>query len=133
MTRKTLLGIAAAAFLTACASSQPSLYQRLGGTPGIAALTDDFINTARADPAVAPRFAAADAAQTKQRLTELLCDASGGPCKYNSRGTAQLSDAEFNALTADMSKTLEKFKLPAGERREVINLMAARRGDLAAR
>jgi hypothetical protein len=32
-----------------------------------------------------------------------------------------------------MSKTLEKFKLPAGERREVINLMAARRGDLAAR
>lgn len=133
MTRKILLGVAIAGALAACASSQPSLYQRLGGTPGIAAVTDDFVNNVRADPAVSQRFAGADPAQTKQRLTELFCQASGGPCKAASRGTAQLSDAEFNALTADMAKTLDKFKLPAAERREVTQMMGSVRGDIAPR
>jgi hemoglobin len=131
MKRKILLGAAIAGLLAACASSEPSLYQRLGGTPGIAAVTDDFVNNVRADPAVAQRFSGADPAQTKQRLTELFCQASGGPCKYTGRGTAQLSDAEFNAVMADMSKTLDKFKLPADERREVTRMMASVRGNIA--
>ena len=132
MMRKILLGVAIAGLLAACASSsEPSLYQRLGGTPGIAAVTDDFVNNVRADPAVAQRFSGADPAQTKQRLTELFCQAAGGPCKYTGRGTAQLSDAEFNALMADMSKTLDKFKLPETERREVTRMMASVRGNIA--
>ncbi|HEX9461676.1 MAG TPA: group 1 truncated hemoglobin [Alphaproteobacteria bacterium] len=118
--------------LSACSMSEPTLYQRLGGSPGIAAVTDDFVDNVRADPAVSQRFAGTDPAQTKRRLTELFCQASGGPCKYTGRGTVPLSDAEFNAMTADMTKTLDKFKLPPRERSEMLKLMASVRRDLAA-
>lgn len=122
--------------LAACASSEPSLYQRLGGTPGIAAVVDDFMDNVRADPMINKRFAAADVPHTKQMLVELICQDSGGPCKYTGRSMKathrgmDISDAEFNALAGDMAKTLDKFKLPPPEKSEVMKLLASMRGDV---
>src|SRR5215469_7684806 len=70
--------------LAACAQSQPTLYQRLGGTPGIAAVVDDFVDNVRADPLIGKRFQGVDIDHTKAMLTELICKGSGGPCAYRS-------------------------------------------------
>jgi len=124
------------ALLSACASSEPSLYQRLGGTPGIAAVMDDFVDNVRADPAIGKRFVAADIPHTKQMLTELVCQASGGPCKYSGRSMKEIHrgmgirDDEFNAMVGDMNKTLDKFRLPQRERGEVLSLLASLKGDI---
>lgn len=126
----------AVVLLAACAQSEPSLYQRLGGTPGIAAVVDDFVDNVRADPMIGKRFQGADIAHTKQMLTELICQDSGGPCTYSGRSMKDIhrgmdiSDAEFNDMAGDMAKTLDKFKLPQREKADVLNLLASLRGDI---
>ena len=138
MIRSTARSVAvfAVVLLAACAQPEPSLYQRLGGTPGIAAVVDDFVDTVRADPMIGKRFQAADIAHTKAMLTELICQASGGPCTYTGRSMKDIhrgmdiSDAEFNDMAGDMAKTLDKFKLPQREKTDVLNLLASLRGDV---
>ena len=127
----------AAVALAACATqSEPTLYQRLGGTPGIAAVVDDFVDNVRADPVINKRFQGVDIDHTKAMLTELICKDSGGPCAYTGRSMKEthrgmdISDAEFNAMAGDMAKTLDKFKLPQRERTEVLNLLNSMRGDI---
>ncbi len=136
MIRLVAIALLAGAGLSACASSEPTLYQRLGGTPGIAAVMDDFVDNVRADPAINKRFAAADIQHTKAMLTELVCQASGGPCKYTGRSMKEthrgmdIREDEFNSMVGDMNKTLDKFKLPSRERGEVLNLLASMKGDI---
>ncbi len=124
--------------LTACASHEPSLYQRLGGTPGISAVVDDFVDNVRADPGINRRFQGVDINHTKQMLTELFCQDTGGPCTYTGRSMKDthrgmdISDAEFNAMASDMAKTLDSFHLPQRERTDVLNLLNSMRGDIVA-
>ncbi len=136
MIRLAAIALLVGTGLSACASSEPSLYQRLGGTPGIAAVMDDFVDNVRADPAINKRFAGSDIPHTKQMLTELVCQSSGGPCKYTGRSMKEIHrgmdirEDEFNAMVGDMNKTLDKFRLPAHERTEVLNLLASLKGDV---
>jgi len=140
MFRQIVRIVAAAAIaggvLSACASSEPTLYQRLGGTQGIAAVMDDFVDNVRADPMIGKRFAGSDIPHTKQMLTELICQSSGGPCKYTGRSMKEIHrgmairDDEFNAMVGDMNKTLDKFRLPQRERGEVLALLGSLKGDI---
>jgi hemoglobin len=136
-TRARILALLAIVALAGCAGqSEPTLYQRLGGTPGIAAVVDDFVDNVRADPMIGKRFQGVDIDHTKAMLTELFCKASGGPCAYTGRSMKDthrgmdISDAEFNAMASDMAKTLDKFKLPQRERSEVLALLNSMRGDV---
>lgn len=129
-----VLGVLA---LAACAGKpEPTLYQRLGGTEGIAAVVDDFVDNVRADPRINKRFEGVDLNHTKAMLTDLVCQASGGPCKYTGRSVKDIhrgmdiSDTEFDDMMSDMSKTLDKFKLPPRERTDVMNLLMSMRGDV---
>jgi hemoglobin len=136
MLQRSAIAVFAVVLLAACAAREPSLYQRLGGTPGIAAVMDSFVDNVRADPMINKRFAGADIPHTKQMLTELFCKATGGPCEYTGRSLKDIhrgmdiSDPEFNAMAADLTKTLDTFKLPDRERREVMNLFNSLRGDV---
>jgi hemoglobin len=125
-----------AAISVACTTREPSLYDRLGGTPGIAAVVDDFIGNVAADPVINRRFAGSDIPKLKRLLVEQICEASGGPCKYSGRSMKEshrgmaIDDAQFNAMAGDMAKTLDKFKVPAREKGEVMKLLASMRGDI---
>ncbi len=129
-----ILGVLA---LAACAGKpEPTLYQRLGGTEGIAAVVDGFVGNVRADPRINKRFEGVDINHTKAMLTDLICQESGGPCKYTGRRMndihrgMDISDAEFDDMMSDMSKTLDKFQLPPRERNDVMNLLMSMRGDI---
>ena len=119
-----------------CATKEPSLYDRLGGTPGIAAVVDDFIGNVAADTAINRRFSGADIPKLKRLLVEQICEASGGPCKYSGRTMKEshrgqaITDADFNAMAGDMTKTLDKFNVPAREKGEVMKLLGSMRGDI---
>ena len=57
-----------------------------------------------------------------------VCEASGGPCKYTGRSMKaahagmRITDAEFNALVEDLVKSLDKFKVPAKEKNELLGV-----------
>jgi truncated hemoglobin YjbI len=72
-------------------TSNPTLYDRLGGVYSIAAVVDDFIDRVmhnpilNANPAVDEAHHRVSAAGFKYYVTEMVCWAAGGPQKYTGR------------------------------------------------
>src|SRR5690242_19967603 len=60
-----------------------SLYDRLGGLPAITAVVGAFVANDAADPRINQRFFNTDIENLKKLLTEFVCMATGGPCKYS--------------------------------------------------
>jgi hemoglobin len=112
-----------------CATEPPSLYQRLGGRAAIEAMVNDSIVNISADTRINQRFHDLDAAKLGKNLVDLVCERTGGPCVYNGKDMSAahegmyISDAEFDALVEDMVKSMDKFRMPAREKAEVLALL----------
>lgn len=106
-----------------------SLYDRLGGLPAITAVVDEFVNRTTTDARIKDRFFNTDATNLKKLLTEFVCMATGGPCKYTGRDMESshagmdLVDDEFNALVEDLVGALDKFKVPEKEKGELLGAL----------
>ena len=137
------VGLALAVLMAGCGSmesgksmAQPSLYERLGGKPAITAVIDDFIGNVAADNRINKRFGGADIPRLKARLVDQVCEASGGPCKYTGASMRDahkgmnITDAEFGALVEDLVKSLDKFKVPAKEKNELLGALGGMKGDI---
>jgi hemoglobin len=137
--RRTVVGILAVVAVAAagCASMESgggamgkkALYDRLGGKPAITAVVDDFIGNVAGDARINKRFANANIPRLKQQLVDQICEASGGPCKYTGMSMLDahrgmnISDGEFTALVEDLIKSLDKFKVPAQEKNELLTAL----------
>ena len=45
----------------------------------------------------------------------------------------KITDAEFNALVEDLVKSLDKFKVPAKEKSELLGALGGMKGDIVGR
>jgi hemoglobin len=135
--------IAGAATQTARAQvTQPSLYERLGGTYSIATVVDDFIerllvnSTLNANPAIKEARARVPKAGLKFHVTTLVCEVSGGPCKYAGRTMKEsherlnITPAEWDAMVADFKITLNKFNVPQREQQELLTIVGSTKNDI---
>ena len=108
---------------------QKSLYDRLGGTPAITAVVDDFVANVAADNRINGFFARTDIPRLKKLLIEQICAGTGGPCTYTGRSMQaahkgmNITDAQFNALVDDLQKTLVKFKVPEKEQGDLLAVL----------
>jgi hemoglobin len=112
-----------------------SLYDRLGGAYPIAVVVDDFIErllvneTLNSNPAIKEARARVPSAGLKFHVTTLVCQVTGGPCKYVGRdmkaahANLNISEKEWRVMLAEFSKTLAKFKVPVAEQRELIDIV----------
>jgi len=106
-----------------------SLYQRLGGKEAITAVVDDFIGNVAGDARINKRFANANIPRLKTLLVEQICAASGGPCTYTGRDMTtahtgmMIQPSEFDALVEDLVRSLDKFKVPAREKGELLGAL----------
>ncbi len=113
-----------------------SLYARLGGRPAIAAVMDDFVNRMARDKRIAKRFAKTDAAALKAKLTDQVCQASGGPCKYTGKDMKtvhagmKITNAEWNITGAHIQAAMRTKKVKPREQREVLALLGTMKGDI---
>ena len=111
-------------------TDERSLYERLGGLPAITAVVAEFVDKNVHDPRVKLRFHNADPVHLQKMLVELVCMATGGPCKYTGRDMPtshagmDLVDDEFTALVDDLAGALDKFKVPAREKAELLGALA---------
>jgi hemoglobin len=135
--------MAAMATQTARAQApQPSLYERLGGVYNIATVVDDFIErllvnaTLNANPAIKEARVRVPKAGLKFQVTALVCEVSGGPCKYTGRAMKEshaklnISQAEWDAMVVDFKATLDKFKVPQKEQQELITIVGTTEKDI---
>jgi hemoglobin len=121
---------------------QPSLYERLGGAYSIATVVDDFIErllvngTLNANPAINEARKRVPKAGLKFHVTTLVCEVSGGPCKYTGRAMKEshqhlnITQAEWDAMVADFKATLDKFKVPQREQQELITIVGSTKNDI---
>lgn len=121
------------------ASLGPSLYERLGGKDAINAVVKDLLARESADPRLNPRMSTMDAARCERQLTDLLCQATGGPCKYTGRDIktahagAKVTETEWQAFTENLAKTFDHFNVPSRERSDLVQLLLPMKGDIVGR
>ncbi len=106
-----------------------SLFDRLGGLPAITAVVDEFVARTTTDDRIKERFFNVDAVNLKKLLVEFVCLATGGPCTYSGRSMEDshagmdLVHDEFGALVEDLVGALDKFKVPAKEKGEILGAL----------
>ena len=71
--------------------------------------------------------------------TELVCMATGGPCKYPGQDMKaahngmRISQAEFNIVAGHLKATLKKFKVPKQEQKELLGIIGSLQKDIVER
>jgi hemoglobin len=118
------------------------LYERLGGVYNIAAVVDDFIeriyvnDVVNENAAVAGARSQARKAGLKVQVTTLVCQVTGGPCKYAGQGMKEsharfkITEKEWAAMAADFKASLDKFKVPDAEQQELFAIVESTKPDI---
>lgn len=121
------------------APAQKSLYHRLGGYDALAAVTDDFLGRLVTDPQLKRFFAGMSAdsqKRTRQHVVDFLCKATGGPCFYLGRDMKvvhtglSITEDDWNVSVKHLIATLDKFKVPAKEKDEVLAAIGGLKTDI---
>ena len=118
------------------ASAKASLYDRLGGQPGVAAIADALIDRVAGDPTLGRSFADTNLKHIKSLLAEQICDLSGGPCHYSgdtmkeTHAGHHISEAEFYGMVADLREILKQRRVSIGARNELLRLLAPMKRDV---
>jgi hemoglobin len=132
----------AVAWTAGAQEKQRPLYDRLGGVYSIATVVDDFIErllvnrTLNANPAINEARAHVPKAGLKFQVTALVCEVTGGPCKYAGRGMKEahqhlnITPAEWDAMVVDFKATLDTFKVPQAEQQELIAIVGSTKKDI---
>lgn len=126
--------------LAVCPHVNPvPLYQRLGRREGIALVSGEFVTLMAADPRVNARFKGAPPAaveKLKSHLADQICEATGGPCAYLGRDMKtthkgmNITEAEWNATVENLNRALDKYKVPPGEKQELLGKLAPMKPDI---
>ncbi len=116
-----------------------TLYDRLGGYEAISAVVDEFADRLFSDPVVGKRFFGMSddsRAGFKQKNKNLVCAATGGPCKIISRsaktthGGLGIKGSEFDIVAGHLVDVLNEFRVPKKEHQELMAIVASLRPDI---
>ncbi|NDI85514.1 group I truncated hemoglobin [Undibacterium crateris] len=133
-----IAGLSALSFtLSASAQTQTdSLYQALGGSPGIARVVDQLIVEIQQDARISPQFKETNMKRLAELLKEQLCVVSDGPCQYSGDDMltvhAQLGikSAAFNALVEDLQAAMHKNHIPFTTQNRLLARLAVMKKDI---
>ncbi len=149
--KKSVGGILAIAAILVSVSSAPifgqgmmkekSLYDRLGGKKSIAAVVDEFVGRVAADNRINKYFGATASdpkrlKKFKANLVDQICQAGGGPCKYKGKDMKSahmgmgVSGPDFDALVEDLVGALDKFKVGAHEKEQLLGALGPMKTDI---
>ena len=106
-----------------------TLYERLGGKPALEAVVGELWAITAKDARINQYFAHTKPEVFAGQLVDFLCQASGGPCVYHGKDMVaahtgmKITEAEFMALAENVSKAMDKFKVPSKEKDEVMGML----------
>lgn len=112
------------------AHADDSLYNTFGGKEGITKIVDDFVGFVAADTRINFQFAKTDIPRLKGHLVDMICGATGGPCKYAGRDMVSahagmgITNAQFNALAEDMQRAWDKNSIPYRQQNKLMAMLA---------
>lgn len=112
-----------------------SLYARMGGTPVMTKIVDEFVNEVTTSPRTKRSFEGINLKTLKQSIVQQMCNISGGGCVYegetmqNSHRDAKITEAEFDAFVEMFRATLNRY-LPTREKNELLKILAPMKRDI---
>ncbi len=118
---------------------EKSLYERLGGYNAVAAVTDDFAERLIKDKKLGKYFVGMSDDSVKklrQHVVDFLCSATGGPCIYTGRDMKlvhtglEITKEEWGISVNLLIETLDKFKVPEKEKKEVLAAVGSLEKDI---
>lgn len=121
------------------ASAQQTLYQGLGGLPGITRIIDETYALLLQDDRVKDDFDNINPQRLKSRLVEQICQITQGPCVYHGRPMAaahnglDLTQAKFNAVAEDVQTAMEHVGIPYRTQNRLMALLAPMQRDIVTR
>ena len=113
-----------------------SLYERLGGTEGVTAITSDLVDNHLSNKIIATRFAGADVAGLKKGAATFVIMGTGGPNVYEGKDMLEthkgmnISATEFMAVMDDTLSALEKNNVGQREQEEVLFIIYSMRSQI---
>lgn len=125
-------------------SQEKSLYERLGGVNAIASVVDDFVDKLLADPIIVANKNVVASLKNittpglKYLLTEMICEAAGGPQKYTGRSMKEshahlnITEGEWQAMEKDFLASLKQFTVPEKEQNELVTIVRSTKKDIVA-
>lgn len=128
--------------LPAAQNKEKSLYERLGGVYAIATVVDDFIerllvnDVLNSNPRIREARDRVPKAGLKFQVTALVCQATGGPQVYTGRSMKEshqhlnITEREWQALGNEFKKSLDKFRVPDREQKELFAIVESTKKDI---
>ena len=109
---------------------------RLGGANAIHAVVGDFLARVAADGRISAFFRGVDVDSLQTKLTDQICQSTGGPCRYTGKGMREahadmkITDADFDALIEDLAGALDHAGVGPNEERELLGTLNGLRREI---
>jgi hemoglobin len=113
-----------------------SLYDRLGGSDAINAVTESWVARVGGDDRANGKFVRTDIDRLKKEVVDQLCEAAGGPCTYTGRSMLEthkgmkVTAGEYEVVMQHLGATLDEFNVPKTEQDELVGLLTPMRDDI---
>ena len=118
------------------AAGGDTLYARLGGAEGVAAIAGLLIDRSAADPVLGRSFKDSNLKRVKQHLAEQFCKLAGGGCAYTGDEMREvhaghdISEAEFYGLVDLLSGIMKSRGIALADRNQLLALLAPMKRDV---
>jgi hemoglobin len=120
-----------------------TLFERLGGSDGIAAIVDDTLETHMNNPAISARFLPYKErpeylTKIKQHTVDFFSEGSGGPVKYAGRDMVtthkgmNISPEEYMHVVDDIFIALDKNAIDDVTKKDVLSILWSLKGIIIA-
>ena len=124
--------------------TQKSLFERLGGTPGITKIVDDVVEAHMVNPTINARFLPymeqpERVAVIKQHTIEFFSAGSGGQVEYTGKDMTSahtgmnISAAEYMAAMDDVLQVLTQHSIDEESKKEVLAILWSLKGMMIAK
>lgn len=136
--RAATLGLCVAGALIGLApvAQASTIFEQIGGEPALKSSVDEFAKIILNDNRINFAFAGTNMDIFKSRLYSQLCDLSGGGCKYTGRdmhtahSKLEITNTQFNALTEDLYKAMNKVGVSYRAQNKLVALLAPMQKDI---
>ena len=117
-------------------TSEPTLYERMGGQSTINAVVENLLYRIADDDEVVHFFANTNIDLFAESFATQLCDISNGPCYYDgppmdrAHQTMGITDAHFNRVVAYLDAAMQEEGVPLAARNDLLGRLAPLYSDI---
>lgn len=133
---KILTSVLLAVLVSACVSTNESVYAQLGGEAKVQQIVENFVTHIEQDQQILAYFEGADIDRFIAKFSEQICARTGGPCSYTGDSMGQvhagmnITEGHFNRTVDLLINAMNDADVPHPLQNKVLNVLAPTRKDI---